>query len=219
MGCGEPRREFLNGPDASTTTTLYLNFEQWVYVNVGVEDATRGFSTLVSDQTVFRGYREGDPSRGDAIRAITDEIADLLSPYAIRVTRDRPDQGSYHMIQFTDDDGHATGCASCISRAPKFCEAASPQMTGFVFAASSPPQHVITSQVVSIVAMFGGLPTSSQPGDCLCYANTDGCIAALTNAACTIGGANTPVSTTQICPTTKTTMDEHAEMLAAFGAK
>lgn len=220
VGCGEPIRDFLHPELGPQTTTLFLNYEPTVFVNLGGEDASQSSSTLVTGQTMFPGYREGASDRAVSSKQLTDEIAGVLAPYAIRVTRQRPSEGPYHMIMFTDASGSVVDCDSCITRAPILCDGTADSATGFVFGGSgSSPflfPHLTTSRVIAMVGSFAAIPLSSEPGDCMCT-NTMECLEATLTTGCTIGGAATPIATTQDCPTSRTTMDEDAEFIAAFG--
>jgi hypothetical protein len=66
--------------------------------------------------------------------------------------------------------------------------------------------------------MFAGIPATSKGGDCMCYSDAT-CLSALQETACSIGGLNTPVATALSCPTTLTTMDEHATFQRTFGPR
>jgi hypothetical protein len=218
--CGEPTRDFSTG-GKETSTTLFLNYENTVFVGVD-EDATRNFSTLVLNQTGFMAYLGADPARASKLDALTDEIAAILEPYAVLVTSTRPATGPYHMVMFTDNNGAAVGCPTCISLAPTLCDRTEDSAVGFIFGGAfggEVPPHMASSQVISMFGLFGAIPMSAIPGDCMCYVETP-CIEALltTGSACTIGGAGTSVSTTQVCSTSLITMDEHAEFVAVFGS-
>jgi hypothetical protein len=222
--CGEPNRDFLSGHAAGGATTLFLNYEP-VMIDGGSEDATKNHSKLVMAKTQFAGYRRIDPQRSAKLAALTEEITSLLSRYNIEVTDVRPAKGPYHMIVFTDDTGAGVACPGCISLGPSFCDqskapgSAVAFVFGGVFQGDEMPPHMATSQAISMLGAFVAIPTSVKAKDCMCYNETLCIDAQMTmSGQCEVGPIGTPVSTTQACPTTLTTMDEDYQFGLAFGA-
>lgn len=77
-------------------------------------------------------------------------------------------------------------------------------------------EHDAARQIVGSLGVGHTISASTTSTDCMCIA--DGTCTTLV-AACTIGGANTPVSANANCEAGGvTTMDEHQEFLAEFGA-
>ncbi len=223
LGCGEPIRDFLGGGSsgAAKTHTLFLNFEG-VTLSKGTDDETANTSSLLGNPATFMAYDPVDPGRTSKLDDITADATDVLAPYDILVTTERPPNGPYAMIVFTDDAGFAVGCPNCISLAPMACNTESSPV-GFMFGGALSgggftPVHLASSNAIAMFGLFAAIPATANPGDCMCYSETPCIEKQMTmSSACTIGGAGTPISVVPTCPTTLTTVDENAEFLATFG--
>lgn len=202
------------------THTLFLNYDE-VTLHGGVADATGNATPLLNTQLRLKAYLTDDPQRAARLDALTEEVRGVLAPYDIDVTASRPGAGPYAMIVFTDEAGLRFGCDFCLSLTPSSCNTTDSPIA-FVFGGAIPgvgqSRHAAASQAISMFGMFAGIPATARGGDCMCYSDAV-CLNALQETACSIGGLDTPVATALSCPTTLTTLDEHATFLRTFGPR
>jgi hypothetical protein len=179
------------------------------------DDATTNTSTtpMVASATLAK-YLAADASRDLAIAGIKQQLDGILSPYNITVTLTRPAAGPYDMVVLTDDAPTKLGLAQgTVAVVPTSCNTVASEL-GFVFGTGATRDQVV-QLTIALFGITGGVPASSKTGDCMCLDSTCGAV----TAPCTIGKANTPITTQPSCAVGgETTMDENAKFVAAYGA-
>jgi hypothetical protein len=203
--------------NTNATHTLFLNTEG-VTVTVGNDNAVTNTSSAISTGATLLRFANADAARATTIAGIVAELQSILAPYNITVTTTRPAAGPYHQIVLTDDPPTKVGFpAGTGGSAPLNCTPARPYSAmAFGFAnVILADQHARVATTLAMFALTDGIPMSKKPMDCMCYAD-QACITP--TAACTIGGPNTPVDTTDdLCHASPATMDEAGQFLAHFG--
>jgi hypothetical protein len=210
---------FLAGCNAATqeshshANVYYLNFEGQT-LTPGADDPVTNTSQLLAGTVTLPAYLAGDPQRVAKIQAIVNDVESILQPYDITVVTTRPASGRYDMLVAGGTSQQAGAPAGLPGLAVLDCARAVLRHISLLFDLST--GHNAARQIVGGLGVSHGISASTLSDDCMCIAG-GGCTSLV--AACTIGGANTPVAPNANCePGGATTMDEQQEFLAEFGA-
>jgi hypothetical protein len=203
-----------SGPNPpSGANVYYLNFEGQS-LTAGPDDPALNRSQLLSGSVTLPAYLAGDAQRGTKIQSLVTEVQSILAPYDIAVVTSRPASGSYDMLVAGGSSQQAGLGAGLAAVAVIDCAGTLPRHISLVFDLST--GHDAARQVVGSLGISHGVSASTSSTDCMCI--IDGTCATLATT-CTLGGANTPVSSIASCETGgATTMDVRQEFLTEFGA-
>jgi len=202
-----------SGPNpASGANVYYLNFEGQT-LTPGADNPATNTSELLSGSVSLPAYLAGDAQRATKIQTIVHEVEAILAPYDIAVVTSRPASGAYDMVVAGGTSQQAGFPTGLHAEAVVDCTAARPRHISLVFDLST--GHDAARQIIGSLGVSHGISASTTSTDCMCIADA-GCTAPA--AACTIGGAGTPVSSNANCEAVGvTTMDVHQKFLAEFG--
>jgi len=193
---------------ASGAHVYYLNFDGQT-LTAGPDDPVTNSSQLVFGTTTLPAYLAGDPQRTTKIQAMVSEVTAILAPYDIAVVTARPASGSYDML--------VAGGISPFGAGEPFaalsdCTGARPNHVALMFDVST--GHDAARRIIGSLGIGHGISSSDAAADCMCFGPN--CTVPLP-AACTIGGANTPISFVVKCDMANT-MDVNQKFLSVFGA-
>jgi hypothetical protein len=209
-GCGGSSAVTPNPP--SGAHVYYLNFGGQALTS-GPDNPVLNVSQSLSGSFTAPAYLTGDAQRATKIQAIVNEVKAILAPYDVAVVTQRPASGAYDMVVAggtSQQMGFPTGLQGV---AIPDCTGAALHHISLLFDVST--GHDAARQIVGALGIGHRVSASTAATDCMCI--VDGSCTALP-AACTIGGANTPVSPSASCETSGvSTMDVRQEFLAAFG--
>jgi hypothetical protein len=179
----------------------------------GNDDEETGMGPLLSGSVSIPAYLAGDAQRAAKIQTIVDEIKAILAPYDIAIVTSRPASGAYDMLVAGGTSEQAGLSAGLPGVAVVDCTAALPRHVSLLFDLST--GHNAARQIIGSLGVSHRISASTSGTDCMCIADS-GCSALA--AACTLGGANTPVSANANCEASGvTTMNVQQKFLAAFG--
>jgi hypothetical protein len=210
-GCGGSSAA---GPNpASGANVFFLRFEGQT-LTPGVDDPVTNTSSLLSNSVTFPAYLAADAQRATKIQAIVHEVEAILAPYDIAVVTTRPASGAYDMLVAGGTSQAAGFPAGVPGVAVVDCTAARPRYISLLFDVST--GHDAARQIIGALGVSHGISASTKSTDCMCIADA-GCTALA--AACTMGGAGTPVSSNISCETAGvTTINVQQKFLTKFGA-
>ena len=196
-------------PDAPPPTSPYVVFLNFggVTLEAGDADATTNTATFFDVETVVPAYPGPDQ---DLIMTATQT---LLAPYNVDLATTRPATGPYLMIVFTGT-GPSLGYPSITGVAPLVCGPANASQVGLEFTFDG---WTSVDHANDIAVMIGGaleIPFTTKPHDCMCWIAST----CLFHSACTFGGADTPVDTTDSCSGAPGSINENALFISALGA-
>jgi hypothetical protein len=207
-------------PDAPpVATVVYLNFEGDT-VTPGNDTPWLDESPVVKGPSTVPAFYPNDPDRQTKIDAIVAEMKATLAPYDIDLVTTRPPTGTvYSMIVFggnSSDIGYPPGYGA---QSDATCSLV-PYHLDFLFDVPTSSQHDVVELAISLLAYDHGIPYTTTKGDCMCglFTDTQQYCGGVLDAACTIGGADTPVNTHHAC-SQFTTVDEATLFANAFGTR
>jgi hypothetical protein len=210
-GCGGSDSSGPNPP--SGANVYYLNFEGQS-LSAGTDDPVTNKSQILSGSVTMPAYLAGDAQRAAKIQTLVSEVRAVLAPYDIDVVTTRPASGTYDMLVAGGTSQQAGQPAGLPGQAVVDCTATVARHISFLFDLST--GHDAARQIIGSLGVSHGISASTASTDCMCIADA-GCTTLA--AACTIGGANTPVSANASCETTGvTTMNEQQKFVTKFGA-
>jgi hypothetical protein len=180
---------------------------------------------FVTTTTTVPPYLDGIATRGATIDAIVAEATKRLAPLNLEIVTTRP-VGEYFMIVVTGPAsviGFSNGTSAvayigCTAMPPDLAHHHDGIALMFQSSAGTTDQYGPAFKgnlVLGALALENGVPPTTSPTDCLCWAAA-GCGA--NTQACTIGGAGTAVDVPHSCPGTAATDDELGLLVAEFGA-
>jgi hypothetical protein len=202
-----------SGPNPPSGSNVYfLNFEGQT-LTPGPDEPALNRSQLVSNSVTVPAYLAGDPQRTSKIQTIVQEVEAILAPYDIDVVTSRPISGTYDMM-VAGGTSQQLGLPSGLpGLAVVDCTGSLPRHISLLFDLST--GHDAARQIVGSLGVCHRVSASTAATDCMCIA--DAACTTLT-APCTLGGANTPVSSNASCEVSGvTTMNVQQRFLAAFG--
>jgi hypothetical protein len=196
------------------THVVYMNFDG-VFLMSGVRDIPiMDISGSLSNAYDMPPFLDGDSGRAATITAILDTARATLAPYDVELVTERPATGLYDMIAFGGSAADAGLEAGLHATYPLRCDDAGVNIV-LVFDDVLTDTDDYAYTVVSAIGGTNRIPLSSLAGDCMCWTGKT-CV--FDGEMCTIGGAGTPVNTTDWICEGLTEMDEHALFLAELGA-
>ena len=201
------------------THTLYINADG-VTLTHGSEDATANTTHDVAQATTFAPWLAGDAARATRIANLVTEVRTTLAAYDVSVVATRPATGSYDMVVLTDSPASTVAGAPAGGIVTSVCNV-TPSVVSILFGptyaafTTAQAQDTLANYAIALFANEAGIPWSTKPADCMCFA--DGACTP-PNAPCTIGGAGTAIDSHVGCGLSGPTMDERALFLSAFGA-
>jgi hypothetical protein len=190
------------------THTLFVNFAGGT-LHPGFDGSANDTSSILSTTSNLSAF-----SQPGLEAAIVADVAAALAPYNIDVVTVRPTAGLYTMVMVGGTGPQVGQPAGTLAVAPATCTARD-NMIAFVFDGDT-NVHDDAWEAIAVFGLVHAIPISSLAGDCMCFAEA-ACLNAPLAQTCTIGGADTPMSSQEQCETIAP-FDEAARFLNAFGA-
>ncbi len=198
--------------------TVFLNFNGVTMTKAAVTDATANESATIPMTGTITAFHAGLPGRLTEIAEITSQVRQLLGPYDIDIVDTRPATGPYQMIVFGGNPQSLGYPSPADAVALGDCGDSVPSDIAFLFDHFTTDEtRLVSSTVVGMIGINAGMPTSNEPGDCMCF-NGSTCYMS-SQTLCTFGVGVTVNPMSMCLSGTQSTLDEPAMFMAAFGCR